>query len=305
MASKSDNKQAELEQTARDFVSRGEDLYVLLGIDATTSADDRHRAWRRRNLALHPDKAGAAFDPAKLEAVTKARDVLLDEVARRIYEGGMRAALLRRQQYEESDKKRQVLIDELNRGERAAEEAKTRSAEEKREKERENTRLAERGRQRMEERARQLREAEEREKMAAVVAKEDSSDELMVDGQNASTSHLGLDQRIAELEQRMEENRARKAKKRARRAEKKGARNGEMHVVELGEVQESRGAREEQSELTDGQPSSGASLRAVISATVARLRAKQAEIDQGLQENIVSSTAERLRAHRVATLAAE
>lgn len=39
-----DNK-SDLLQYARDFVSSHEDLYALLGVDATTPKEDIHRSW--------------------------------------------------------------------------------------------------------------------------------------------------------------------------------------------------------------------------------------------------------------------
>lgn len=36
---------SDLLQYARDFASGNEDLYALLGVDATTPKEDIHRAW--------------------------------------------------------------------------------------------------------------------------------------------------------------------------------------------------------------------------------------------------------------------
>jgi DnaJ homolog subfamily C member 17 len=296
-----ENRQAELESYAREAAQRSDDLYSLLGIDATTSAEDIHRAWRRRNLALHPDKAGASFDPKKLEAVTKARDVLLDEAARKIYDGGMRAALLRRQQYEASQGQRRAMIDDLERRERAEVEGRKVREEERREEEREKNRLAEAGRRRMEERARLVREAEERERQAAKEA--GGADAVMVEAVRAPANGGDLDDRIAKLEQRLKDKDARKAEKAARKAEKRAKRDG-MSAMDASREESATPLARKATTSPSRQPEptveslEGRPLRAVIAATVTRLRARQAEIDRESQVNAIQSTTDRLRAQQ-------
>jgi DnaJ family protein C protein 17 len=51
---------------------RGDDLYALLGVDATTPAEDIHRAWKRATLRSHPDRAGIHYDAGKYELLRRA-----------------------------------------------------------------------------------------------------------------------------------------------------------------------------------------------------------------------------------------
>ena len=152
---------AELVQYARDSASRGDDLFALLGVDATTPKDDIHRAWRRAGLKYHPDKAGADYDPAKYESFERARDVLCDPAAREAYDNAVRAALQKKRRVDEMSADRRRFVEELERAEREAKRQKT-EAEGGGLTQAERSRVAEAGRRRMEERARLMREAEER-----------------------------------------------------------------------------------------------------------------------------------------------
>lgn len=154
---------AELVQYARDSASRGDDLFALLGVDATTPKDDIHRAWRRAGLKYHPDKAGDSYDPAKYESFERARDVLCDPAAREAYDGGLRAALQKKRRVEEMSTDRRRFVEELERAEREAKRPKTWETDGGLS-QAERNRVAEAGRRRMEERARLMREAEERSK---------------------------------------------------------------------------------------------------------------------------------------------
>ncbi|KAJ2965306.1 hypothetical protein NQ176_g10680 [Zarea fungicola] len=66
---------------AAEYAERQVDLYDLLGIDALTSKEDIRRAWRKRSLKYHPDKAGDNFDAEKWELFERARDILADDRA--------------------------------------------------------------------------------------------------------------------------------------------------------------------------------------------------------------------------------
>lgn len=155
---------AELVKYARDCASRGDDLYALLGVDATTPKDDIHRAWRRAGLKYHPDKAGDSYDPEKYESFERARDVLCDPPAREAYDNGLRAALQKKRRVEEMSSERRRFVEELERAEREAKRPKTDATQDKEGglTQAERSRVAEAGRRRMEERARLMREAEER-----------------------------------------------------------------------------------------------------------------------------------------------
>jgi DnaJ family protein C protein 17 len=115
----SDTKAADLLQFAQEYASKDVDLYELLGIDALTPKEDIHRAWRKRSLKYHPDKAGDNFDAEKWQLFERARDILSEPGARGAYDGAIKAALLRKQERETMDKQRKAFVDDLEARENA------------------------------------------------------------------------------------------------------------------------------------------------------------------------------------------
>ncbi|RYP14409.1 hypothetical protein DL765_006398 [Monosporascus sp. GIB2] len=232
-----DNK-SDLLQYARDFVNRDEDLYALLGVDATTPKEDIHRAWRKKSLKYHPDKAGKDFDATKWQLFERARDVLSDADARGAYDSARSAALLRKAQRQAMDAKRRQMIEDLEARERGVK--RSRDDEEARRKnamsEEEKQRLVAAGRRRMEERQRQMREAEERERQRELEKQERAQQQQQqghrpkhdgVDGEEVTPPDVPAaealdgdeyDEKIADLERRLQESRARKAAKKARKS---------------------------------------------------------------------------------------
>ncbi|RYP31812.1 hypothetical protein DL767_005543 [Monosporascus sp. MG133] len=230
-----DNK-SDLLQYARDFANQNEDLYALLGVDATTPKEDIHRAWRKKSLKYHPDKAGKDFDATKWQLFERARDVLSDADARGAYDSARSAALLREAQRQAMDAKRRQMIEDLEARERGVK--RPRNDDEARRKnamsEEEKQRLVAVGRRRMEERQRQMREAEERERQRdlekqkeRVLQQGHRSKHDAVDGEDDTTPDVPAaealggdqyDQKIADLERRLQESRARKAAKKARKS---------------------------------------------------------------------------------------
>ncbi|RYO79015.1 hypothetical protein DL766_004564 [Monosporascus sp. MC13-8B] len=233
-----DNK-SDLLQYARDFANQDEDLYALLGVDATTPKEDIHRAWRKRSLKYHPDKAGKDFDATKWQLFERARDVLSDADARGAYDSARSAALLREAQRQAMDAKRRQMIEDLEARERGVK--RPRDDDEARRKnaisEEEKQRLVAAGRRRMEERQRQMREAEERERQRELGKQEGGAQQQpqqghrpkydAVDGEEDNTPDLPAaealggdeyDEKIADLERRLQESRARKAAKKARKS---------------------------------------------------------------------------------------
>jgi DnaJ family protein C protein 17 len=240
---------AELVQYARDAATRGDDLYALLSVDATTPKEDIHRAWRRAGLKYHPDKAGANYDPAKYESFERARDVLVDPAAREAYDNGLKAVLQKRKRVEEMSSDRRRFVEELERAEREAKRAKTGDGEAgglSLLSQAERNRAAEAGRRRMEERARLMREAEERSRMRAMSreksqepsapatptatatpsrqgpngvpkTKEDGKEPKLATPDIPSANGDEYDAKIAELERKLKEKRERKAAKKAGR----------------------------------------------------------------------------------------
>lgn len=158
---------AELLRLAGEYADQNIDLYELLGVDALTPKEDIHRAWRKRSLKYHPDKAGANFDATKWELFERARDVLSEPAARAAYDGASKAKLLRAQERAAMDKERQHFADDLEAREQAAvrqRQEKVQADREALQKERE--RLAEAQRMREEETRRQASAAQEMEDLA-------------------------------------------------------------------------------------------------------------------------------------------
>ncbi|KAG8416634.1 hypothetical protein J3458_007204 [Metarhizium acridum] len=157
----------DLVRLAGEYADRDIDLYDLLGVDALTAKEDIHRAWRKRSIKYHPDKARENFDAEKWELFEKARDILSDANARAVYDGASKAKRLRKQEREAMDKERKKFADDLE----AREDAARRAREEKQQKEREmlqkeRERLAEQHQMRAEETRRQAAAAQEVEDLA-------------------------------------------------------------------------------------------------------------------------------------------
>jgi DnaJ family protein C protein 17 len=152
---------------AGEYAEKDVDLYDLLGVDALTPNEDIHRAWRKRSLKYHPDKAGANFDAEKWQLFEKARDILSEPGARAVYDGASKAKLLRKQEREAMDKERKKFADDLEARENAA--RKVREYKEQNEREmlqNERERLAEQQRMRDEETRRQAQAVQEVEDLA-------------------------------------------------------------------------------------------------------------------------------------------
>ena len=235
---------------ARDAASRGDDLFALLATDATASESDIRRAFRRKALTAHPDKAGDAFDPALYERIERARDVLLDSEAREAYDNGMRAVLQKKMQLDQMSQKRRQMVEELERREAEAKRAKTDGAGPRFQHDAERAAMAARGRAKMEEMRRMREQAEVRERLAREkeeaagaatatatkppVAATGKPDMAGTRADNQPTppppvdadADAGYDERIAELEKRLKEKQQRKAEKEQRKAEKKGKKAG-------------------------------------------------------------------------------
>ncbi|KHN99490.1 DNAJ domain protein Cwf23 [Metarhizium album ARSEF 1941] len=157
----------DLVRLAGEYADRDIDLYHVLGVDALTPKEDIHRAWRKRSLKYHPDKARENFDAEKWELFEKARDVLSDANARAAYDGASKAKLLRRQEREAMDKERKKFADDLEARENAARRAREEVQQADREMlQKERERLAEQQRMRDEETRRQAEAAQEAEDLA-------------------------------------------------------------------------------------------------------------------------------------------
>ncbi|KAH9430991.1 hypothetical protein MCOR27_005457 [Pyricularia oryzae] len=189
------------------------DLFSILGVDATSTNDEIHRAWRRTGLKYHPDKAGDAYDPEKYEGITRARDVLLDPAAREVYDRARAAALENQRRKDEMSAGRRRMIEELEAAERAARgQGGLGTGQQQQEKlSAEEARQRQEAMRAWEDVKRKRREAEESERLAA------SEKEMKSRAEDAER-----DAREAAIEQKLRENAEKKAAKARRKAEKEG-----------------------------------------------------------------------------------
>ena len=106
---------------ALEAAKTGTDLYALVG-DVTSDApvEDIRRAWRRRNLRLHPDKAGDKFDPDLYGRFSEALAILESVEARAAYDNSLAASLAQKRRHEAMDADRKRMVDDLVAREKAA-----------------------------------------------------------------------------------------------------------------------------------------------------------------------------------------
>ncbi|KAF7546301.1 hypothetical protein G7046_g9338 [Stylonectria norvegica] len=158
---------ADLLRYAQEYAAQDVDLYDMLGVDALTPKEDIHRAWRKRSLKHHPDKAGDNFDAEIWQRFERARDVLSEPSARAAYDNAIKATVQRKQERSAMDQKRKQFVDDLEAGENAwkrQREEKERTDREAMDNER--VRLFEEQRMREEEEERQTEAAQELEDLA-------------------------------------------------------------------------------------------------------------------------------------------
>ncbi|KAI6351019.1 hypothetical protein MCOR25_010213 [Pyricularia grisea] len=207
------DKSADLVAYAKE-IAPTTDLFAILGVDATSTNDEIHRAWRRTGLKYHPDKAGDAYDPEKYEGITRARDVLLDPAAREAYDRSRAAALENQRRKDEMSAGRRRMIEELEAAERAARGQGGLGGQQQQEQEKlsaEEARQRQEAMRAWEDLKRKRREAEESERLAA------SEKEMKSRADDAER-----DAREAAIEQKLRENAEKKAAKARRKAEKDG-----------------------------------------------------------------------------------
>ncbi|OAA38102.1 DNAJ domain protein Cwf23 [Metarhizium rileyi] len=157
----------DLIRLAGEYADKDIDLYELLGVDALTAKEDIHRAWRKRSVKYHPDKARENFDAEKWELLEKARDVLSEDNARAVYDAASQAKLLRKQEREAMDKERKKFADDLEARENAAKTVREERQQKDREMlQKERERLAEQQRMHDDEARRQAEAAQEVEDLA-------------------------------------------------------------------------------------------------------------------------------------------
>lgn len=206
----------ELLAAAKDAASRNVDYYALLDIspdptEQPITRDTVQRAWRKRSLKYHPDKAGAAFDKDKWEEFGLARDILASDEARAAYDGARSALLQKQRERELMNSKQRRFAEELERAEGNSKRMQEEERERRVKEEAERGRQAEKGRAYMEERKRKLAEAEERERERT--RREDDA----------------RDDKIRELEEKLAEKAKRRAEKKAKR---EGRKSGVAAVID-------------------------------------------------------------------------
>lgn len=75
-------------------VSINKDLYAVLGLSSTASADEIKKAFRLKASEFHPDKNTSELAPVKFREVREAYEVLSDPTARTAYDDNRRRNLL-------------------------------------------------------------------------------------------------------------------------------------------------------------------------------------------------------------------
>ncbi|KAI1808692.1 hypothetical protein F4811DRAFT_500395 [Daldinia bambusicola] len=302
-----------------------QDLYELLGVTSDTPKEDIHRAWRKRSLKYHPDKAGANFDPAKWELFERARDVLSDAPAREVYDSQRSAALLREEQRRAMDAKRRAMVEDLEARERGAVKRPRGEGDGPTMSEAERRRLVEAGKRRLEERQRLMREAEEREKQRereqkaqesknaqektqASNPEEQSGRRITPDATTTTESKMdidpeppvknadGYDNQIADLERRIQEARQRKAAKKEKKA---GRKDGDEKPNKTYETTTPDISQESQADEKKDTSSSGAAKTFSFSAstgTSTSANGNTATSNKPRAKGDFSSTMARLRA---------
>lgn len=75
-------------------MSTNTDLYAVLGLNSTASADEIKKAFRQKASEFHPDRNTSEFAPGKFRAVREAYDVLSDPTTRTAYDDNRRRNLL-------------------------------------------------------------------------------------------------------------------------------------------------------------------------------------------------------------------
>jgi DnaJ-class molecular chaperone len=70
------------------------DLYAVLGLNSTASADELKKAFRLKASEFHPDKNTSELAPVKFREVREAYEILSDPTTRTAYDENRRRNLL-------------------------------------------------------------------------------------------------------------------------------------------------------------------------------------------------------------------
>ena len=80
--------------TARMAMPIDKDLYAVLGLNSTASADELKKAFRLKASEFHPDKNTSELAPVKFREVREAYEILSDPTTRTAYDENRRRNLL-------------------------------------------------------------------------------------------------------------------------------------------------------------------------------------------------------------------
>lgn len=148
--------------------------YEIVGVGSDATEADIKKAFRQRSLKTHPDRNPHLKDAARLfHELTQAHELLLDPLRRMALDAKLRIQEARKQRYANFDKKRKVMLDELEVEERAHREAKSAEAKKKQKYAQEAEQIRDAGRRMVEERQAELRRQQEEAERAEKSAQEE------------------------------------------------------------------------------------------------------------------------------------
>ncbi|KAH7106572.1 DnaJ-domain-containing protein [Auriculariales sp. MPI-PUGE-AT-0066] len=131
--------------------------YELLGLESEASESAIKTAYRKRSLAVHPDRNPDNAEAAhKFHELNNAYNLLLDPVKKAALDEAFRAQRARKERFKQFDAKRRNLQDDLEARERAFKRQRVEKFEEERKREQNIERVKEEGRRKMKEREDEL-----------------------------------------------------------------------------------------------------------------------------------------------------
>ncbi|KAJ3300646.1 DnaJ (Hsp40), sub C, member 17 [Borealophlyctis nickersoniae] len=155
------------------MASAEEDYYALLGVGPTASEADIKKAYKKKALKWHPDKAKPEQKDsaeAMFHLLTVASDILLDPTARATYDAAHKARHAQKARMEKMDSHRRKQREDLEQREEAVKRRKAEATAEVLARQTTIDRLKEEG-------MRKLRAEEERRRVATMVASEKAREE--------------------------------------------------------------------------------------------------------------------------------
>jgi len=146
------------------------DPYELLGLQPESTVEQIRKAYRMTSLKVHPDKNPSPEASSLFHALTQAYNALLDPQKRAELDSSLHAKRARAAQLAAASGKKRVMLEELEKAERAAKRTKLDSVAEEQKRRREEDAIKAEGRRRREEAERRAMHAAERAKEAVAGA---------------------------------------------------------------------------------------------------------------------------------------